>query len=74
MHEFVFIVVTFGGHEMNHVTGQRRPDYCSMLILVLVVLFFDFPSSKCGATSGNCGPIFTRLAKWFSSIFPRHCS
>jgi hypothetical protein len=46
MHEFIFVVVTFGGHEINHVTGQRGPDCCSLLISVLaqLLLFFDFLS------------------------------
>jgi hypothetical protein len=28
MHEYVFVVAIFGGHELNYVTGQREPDYC----------------------------------------------
>jgi hypothetical protein len=37
--------------------GQREPEYCSMLILILVLLFF-YP--KCQPISDNCRPIFAR--------------
>jgi hypothetical protein len=46
MHEFVFVVVTFGGNELNHVTGLGGPDYYFMLILVLVLSFFSFSEAK----------------------------
>jgi hypothetical protein len=40
MHEFVFVVFTFGGHELNHVIGQHGPDCCSLLISVLAEFFY----------------------------------
>jgi hypothetical protein len=39
MHEFVF--VTFGGHELNYVTGQHGPDYCFYINFCPCLCFFE---------------------------------
>jgi hypothetical protein len=66
MHEFVFVVVTFGGHDQ---TGQRGPDllyYVNFSHCVLI--FFEFLSLNWRSTGNNSGPIFAPLANWVALL------